>query len=349
MKGFVSSRLHPVLNLLLLLLLMLAAFFVAGFFISVLGNVFFGVGLQEIGGVTQNPAQHPQGWALSMLSQGVLLFVGFAGAALGLASLTGYRWADYFAPRRPVPAQWLLMAAALIIVSLPFMSSLIAWNANVHLPDALHNVEAWAREYEDRAQTLTKALTNFNSPLRFWIGVLVIAVVPAVSEELVFRGVVQRNLVQGFRSQHVGVWVAAFVFSAIHLQFFGFVPRFVLGLILGYLYEWSGNILVPMAAHFTQNFTQLLLLYWQQGQWVGPELDPDANEAMPWPWVVASLLVSAGLLYWLHEHLTNQSVAPTHLRTLGSKGVAAVAPDAASPAAVRTLGRDGVDVGRYRE
>jgi len=348
MKGFVSNRLHPLANLILLLVLMLAAFFVAGFFISVLGNVFFGVGLQEIGNVTQNPTQHPQGWALSMLSQGVLLFVGFAGAALGLASLTGYRWTNYFAPRGSVPFLWLLMAALLIVVSLPFMSSLIAWNANVHLPNSLHGIEVWAREYEDRAQALTKALTNFNSPLRFWVGVLVIAVVPAISEELVFRGVVQRNLVQGFKSRHVGVWVAAFIFSAIHLQFFGFVPRFVLGLILGYLYEWSGNILVPMAAHFTQNFTQLLLLYWQQGQWVGPELDPDANEAMPWPWVLASVLVTAGLLYWLHEHLTAQP-DPTQLRTLGSKGVTVPTPEAAPTAAARTLGRDGVDVGRYRE
>lgn len=106
MKGFVSNRLHPLVNLILLLVSLLAAFCVAGFFISMLGNLFFGVGLQEIGNVTQHPTQHPQGWALSMLSQGVLLFVGFAGGALALVKFTGYRAADYFAPRRPVPGLW---------------------------------------------------------------------------------------------------------------------------------------------------------------------------------------------------------------------------------------------------
>ena len=345
MKGLISKRLHPLLNLLLLVGLLVASFCVATFFIVVIGRLFFGADLVSIGQATQDPARFPEGWALSMMSQGVLLFVGFAGAALALVSLLGYRWADYFAPRRAVPAGYLLVAGLVIIASLPFMSSLIAWNAHAHLPDALRSAEAWARAKEDQAQGLTKALTDFNSPLRFWVGVLVIAVVPAISEELVFRGIIQRNLVQGFRSRHVGVWLAAFIFSAIHLQFFGFVPRFVLGLMLGYLYEWSGNILVPMAAHFTQNFTQLVLLYWQQRQWVGAELDPDATESMPWPWVLTSLLVTAALLYWLHERFTADG--PTHLRTLSRQGVAAVDATTRSPSA-RTIGRAGVNLNRFR-
>ncbi|MBO3272556.1 CPBP family intramembrane glutamic endopeptidase [Hymenobacter defluvii] len=348
MKGFLPNRLPPIANLILLVVLLFVGFCVAWFFIASVSNLAFGINFQQIGNVMQQPERYPQGWALSMFAQGLVLFLSFAGAALALVKLTGYHVAEYFAPRRPVPSLWLLMAALLVIASLPLMTTLIAWNAQVHLPDALHGVEVWAKEKEDQAQALTKALTNFNSPLRFWIGVLVIAIVPAISEELVFRGVIQRNLVQSFASRHVGVWAAAFIFSAIHLQFFGFVPRFVLGLLLGYLYEWSGNILVPMAAHFTQNFTQLLLLYWQQNQWVSPELDPDANEAMPWPWVLASLLVTAGLLYWLHEHLTNET-GPTQLRTLGGKGVAASVPETAVAPAARTLGRDGVDVGRFRD
>ncbi|MEJ7662013.1 MAG: CPBP family intramembrane glutamic endopeptidase [Hymenobacter sp.] len=117
----------------------------------------------------------------------------------------------------------------------------------------LHGFELWARDNEDRAAGLTKFLTDFHSPGRLLVGLVVIAIVPAVAEELVFRGGVQRNLVAWFGSRHVGVWLAAAIFSAIHVQFFGFVPRFVLGLVLGYLYEWSGNILVSMAAHFTQN------------------------------------------------------------------------------------------------
>jgi membrane protease YdiL (CAAX protease family) len=342
MKGFVSSRLHPVVNLLLLVVLMFAAFCVAGFLIGVLGNLLYGVGIFKLGNVTQNPAAHPNGWAISMLSQGLLLFVGFAGAALALVALMGYRWEEYFMPRRPVGWVWVLTAATIVLASIPFMSGLVAWNAKVHFPAAFHGLELQARELEDRAQVLTKFLTRFNTTTRFLVGVLVIAVVPAISEELVFRGVIQRNLVQWFGSRHAGVWLAAAIFSAIHFQFFGFVPRFVLGLILGYLYEWSGNILVPMAAHFTQNAFQLLLLYVQQRDWTSSTFDPDSTNHMPWPWMIASLLLTAYLLYFLHQRWQAEVVAPpTEMHVISSRGVAVAAAEA-EPAVRRTLGGTGV-------
>ena len=342
MKGFVSSRLHPVVNLLLLVVVMFAAFCVAGFLIAVIGNLVYGVGLFGLGNVTQNPAAHPNGWAISMLAQGMLLFVGFAGAALALVALTGYRWADYFMPRRPVSWVWLLTAATIVLASIPFMSGLIDWNARMHFPGFLQGLETAARTMEDQAQVLTKFLTRFNSTTRFLVGVLVIAVVPAISEELVFRGVIQRNLVQWFGSRHAGVWLAAAIFSAIHFQFFGFVPRFVLGLILGYLYEWSGNILVPMAAHFTQNAFQLLLLYLQQRQWAGASFDPDSTDHLPWPWMVVSLLLTAYLLYFFFQRSQADLTAPpTEMHVLSSRGVA-VATAQAEPDVQRTLGSTGV-------
>ncbi|MCA8832868.1 CPBP family intramembrane glutamic endopeptidase [Hymenobacter pini] len=346
MKGFVSSRLHPIANLGLLAVLLLATFCVASFLVMVCNYLFFGVGMQDLGNITQRPADYPNGWGVSMMSQGVLLFGGLGGAALALAALTGNRLKEYFAPRRPVPANWLLVAAVLIIVSLPAMSVLIAWNAKAHLPAALSGWEEAAREMEDRAQKITRYLTQFSTPLRFVVALLVIAVVPAISEELFFRGVVQRNLVQ-WAGRHVGVWLAAALFSAIHFQFFGFVPRFVLGLVLGYLYEWSGNILVPMAAHFTQNAFQLVLLYVQQREWTASEFDPDSTEALPWYWVLTSLLLCALLLRYLYQQTQTPRLTdlPTEMHTLGSRGVAVHQPEATIPAA-RTLSHDGVDATR---
>lgn len=346
MKGFVSSRLHPVANLGLLFILLVATFCVTSFLIGVLNNVLFGVGLFDMGNVTQRPADYPNGWGVSMLSQGLLLLGGFGGAAVALASLTGYRWADYFAPRRPAPLVWLGLGALLIIMSLPAMSVLVEWNAKAHFPAFLSDWEKAARELEDRGQQITRFLTKFSSPLRFAVAVLVIAVVPAVSEELFFRGVLQRNLVQ-WMGRHVGIWLAAAIFSAIHFQFFGFVPRFVLGLVLGYLYEWSGNILVPMAAHFAQNAFQLVLLYNAQQQWAASDFDPDSTESLPWYLVLLSLTVCAALLWHLRRQMQapRADELPTQLRTLGSAGVAVRRPDAAPPAA-RTLSHDGVDTTR---
>ena len=319
MKGFLPRTLHPGFQILLLLGFMALGFCVgyAVIFAWAMGG--FGLSVGEFQEVVQSPTTHAEGWGLLMMMQGVVLFVAGAGGALALASALGYRWAEYFSPRRLGAGWWLLAAALLIVVILPLMSVIIAWNAGAHFPAALHDFEGWARASEDRAAVLTKFLTNFNSGVRFAVGVLVIALVPAVAEELVFRGVVQRNLVRWF-SPHVGVWLGAAIFSAIHFQFFGFVPRFVLGLVLGYLYLWSGNILVSMAAHFTQNAVQLLILYLTQRGQFGWGFDPDSTDALPWTLVIPSALLTVGLLYLLHQRMT-APVPPTQMLTISSDGV----------------------------
>ncbi len=319
MKGFLPRALHPGLQILLLLALMVAGACVGYAIVFAWARAGFGLSMPEMGGALANPTTSPQGWGVLMMAQGVLLFSALAGGALALASALGYGWAEYFSPRRLGAGWWLLAAAVLIVVILPFMSTLIAWNAGAHFPAFLHDFEVWARTSEDKAAVLTKFLTRFNSAGRFWVGVVVIALVPAIAEELVFRGVIQRNLVRWF-SPHVGVWLGAAIFSAIHFQFFGFVPRFVLGLVLGYLYLWSGNILVSMAAHFTQNAFQLVIIYLAQRGQFGWGFDPDANDALPWTLAVPSVLLTAGLLYFLHQRMTAPA-APTTMLTLSSEGI----------------------------
>ena len=320
MKGFLPRTLHPGLQILLLLILMMAGACVGYALIFAWAQFGFGLSTLETGKAMQTPTAYPQGWGLLMMAQGVLLFSAFAGGALALASALGHRWADYFNPRRLGAGWWLLAAAALIVVILPFMSTLIAWNAGTHFPGFLHDFEVWARASEDRAQGLTKFLTQLTSAGRLAVAVVVVALVPAIGEELVFRGVLQKNLGRWF-SPHVGVWLAAAIFSAIHMQFFGFVPRFVLGLVLGYLYLWSGNILVSMAAHFTQNAFQLVILYLAQHGQFGWGFDPDATDALPWTLVLPSALLTAGLLYFLHQRMAVAPVAPTSMLTLSSDGV----------------------------
>ncbi|WP_303309566.1 CPBP family intramembrane glutamic endopeptidase [Hymenobacter sp. BT730] len=320
MKGFVPSRLHPILALLLLVGLMFLCFCLASFVLMLLTGALFGIGLMEFGQVMQNPARHPQGWAMMMLAQGIFLLGGFAGAALALVRIQGQSWRAYFAPRHPVPARWLLLGAVLIVVMLPAMSGLVQWNADIHFPRFLHEFEVWARDKETQAQDLTRFLTQFENSTRLLIGLLVIAVVPAISEELVFRGVLQRQLTRWFGSYHTAIWLSAIIFSAIHLQFFGFVPRMVLGVVLGYLYAWSGNILVPMAAHFTQNAVQLVLLYLQQRGTLATSFDPDSTDALPWPAMLISALLSGGLLVLAYRHF-NQDLAPKVMHTLSHDGV----------------------------
>lgn len=318
MKGFLPRTLHPIWQVLLLLLLMLTGACIGAFIAAQFATLAYGLSAMQWSQMMSQPSPQPHAWLLMMLFQGLSL-AGVGAGAAGLPWLLGYRWAEYFAPRRLGAGWWPLGAAALIIVILPLMSGLIAWNAGAHFPAFLYDFETWARAKEDQAAVLTKFLTNFNSIGRLLVGFVVIALVPAVAEELVFRGVIQRNLVRWFGSRHVGVWLAAAIFSAIHMQFFGFIPRFVLGLVLGYLYEWSGNILVPMAAHFTQNAFQLVLLYVGQSGYFGWDFDADSNEALPWPLVALSAVLTGGLLWWLQQRM--EPTAPHQMLTLSSEGV----------------------------
>ena len=300
MKGLAPRSVHPAAQLLMLLGLAVAGLCLASLLALVSANALYGISMVQFANLAAMPDQYPHGWDVLMLYQGLSL-AGAGAGALVLPRLLGQSVASYFAPRRLGAAWWPVAAGLVILCSVPFLSALVSWNASAHFPSALHDFELWARDKEDQAAGLTKFLTDFNSPGRLLVGLIVIAIVPAVAEELVFRGGVQRNLVQWFNSRHVGVWLAAAIFSAIHVQFFGFVPRFVLGLVLGYLYEWSGNIVVSMAAHFTQNAFQLLLLYLFQTKQLPSSFNPDANVAVPWPAVLASAVLTAVLLYWLHQ------------------------------------------------
>ncbi|MGI4760142.1 MAG: CPBP family intramembrane glutamic endopeptidase [Janthinobacterium lividum] len=320
MKGLLPRSVHPAAQLLMLLGLAVVGLCLASLLALGLASTFFGVSMQQFGNLAAMPDQYPHGWSVLMLYQGLSL-AGVGAGALLLPRLLGQPVAGYFSPRRLGAAWWLGAAGLVIICSVPFLSGLVAWNAGAHFPASLHSFELWARDKEDQAAGLTKFLTDFNSPGRLLVGLIVIAIVPAVAEELVFRGGVQRCLVQWFGSRHVGVWLAAAIFSAIHVQFFGFVPRFVLGLVLGYLYEWSGNILVSMAAHFTQNAFQLVLLYLFQSKQLPASFNPDANAAVPWPALLASAALMVGLLCWLHQRWAASPAATLDPVAFGERGL----------------------------
>ncbi len=325
MKGFPARPMHPLLQILVLLGLAFAGLCLGSLLALLLIGQLYGYSLAAFGRLGANPGALPHGWAALMLLQGFTL-AGLGAGAAAMPRVVGAPWARYFAPRRLGSAGWLLGAAGLILVVVPLMSALVSWNAQAHFPAFLHDFAAWARAKEDQNAALTKFLTQFRTGGRLLVGLAVIAVVPAVAEELVFRGVIQQNLVRWFGSRHAGVWLAAAVFSAVHFQFFGFVPRFVLGLGLGYLYEWSGNILVPMAAHFTNNAFQLVLLYLvQRGAFGWGTFDPDSTEALPWPAVLASAALTAALLGYLHRRMAAPG-APRLARTVSSRGVAGPAP-----------------------
>jgi uncharacterized protein len=143
----------------------------------------------------------------------------------------------------------------------PFINVLAVWNSGLHLPEAFAVLETWMRATEAEAEILIKKFLVMDSPLDLVINLLVIAVFPAISEELFFRGFLQNTLLKMGRNHHVAIWVTAFIFSAIHMQFLGFFPRFLLGAMLGYSAMYSRSLIVPIMGHFVNNGLAVVLTY----------------------------------------------------------------------------------------
>ena len=136
-------------------------------------------------------------------------------------------------------------------------------NSAMHFPDWLSGVEKWMEEKEDYANSIINQALFAPSFAMMILNLFIIAILPAVGEEFFFRGVLQKILIRLFKSGHVAIWVTAFIFSAIHFQFFGFVPRFILGLIFGYLFFWSSTLWLPVISHFINNAVPVIMSYIQ--------------------------------------------------------------------------------------
>lgn len=299
MKGFISQNTHPLNYILLLLVFILGGFFVGNFFSMVLLYFSYGYGLAEITGVVQNPAAYPNGREAVNLFQGISHFCAFTLAPLALILSVGHDLGNYLNAKKAIPIVLLILAALLIVVIMPANSWLIDLNSKMELPGFMSGFEKWAKEKEETLKILTQYLTKFNSIGELILGVIVFALIPAIGEELVFRGVLQKQLIRLFKNPHVGIWITAFIFGAIHMQFYGMLPRTLLGALLGYLYFWSGNIWVPIIGHFMNNGFTVFLMYLVQNKTIS--YDIDSTDAMPWQTILMSVVLSVGLLYYLRQ------------------------------------------------
>jgi len=153
------------------------------------------------------------------------------------------------APHLPV----LLLGMAAIVSVSPLIDLLSIWNQGLHLPESMKAVEQWMINSEKAAEITTNQLLNTSNWGGFIMNILIIAIMAGIGEELLFRGILQKILINWTRNTHLGILCAAIIFSAIHFQFFGFFPRMILGMVLGYLYVWSKSIWVPIIAHALNN------------------------------------------------------------------------------------------------
>ena len=159
--------------------------------------------------------------------------------------------------RKPAHGWMVLIGILLMFVSLPLTNILGTWNEKVNFGEFL---ETFLKMMEDAAGDLTQRMLEVDTIWGLLGNLLVIALIPAIGEELTFRGVVQQALTRRC-NPHVAIWLSAFIFSFIHFQFYGFLPRMFLGLILGYLFYYSGSLWTSILMHFINNGTAVVVAF----------------------------------------------------------------------------------------
>lgn len=248
--------LHPFMKLLLLALLMLVGLLVVVFVGMVAALPFAGPEIfkQLTAGAAAN---------LNILRYiQVLSHLGlFVVPGLMFAFLVGRKPLDYLQGQRIPGAVNLLITALIMIAVVPVVHALMQLNQQLSLPEAMSGLEQWMRTTEDAAEVMMERFLNVSGTQALLFNLLMIAVLPAIGEEFIFRGAVQRIFRQWTGNVHVAVFIAAVLFSAMHLQFFGFLPRLLLGLVLGYMFVMSKSIWVPVFAHFFNNAAAVIVYY----------------------------------------------------------------------------------------
>lgn len=190
-----------------------------------------------------------------------------------------------------------LVVAFLVIIFMDFDALVIEWNQGIVFPESLKSIEKWMKASEDERGELTKLLTDFKTPSQLVVALIVVAVLASVSEELLFRGVLQNITLRAFGNSHFAIWFAAIIFSAIHMQFYGFFPRMLLGALFGYLYYWTKNIWIPIFAHFINNGYTLLMAYLYSKKII--EINIEDTKSVPLSMALGSLFLTALILRWL--------------------------------------------------
>jgi membrane protease YdiL (CAAX protease family) len=195
------------------------------------------------------------------------------------------------------------IAILLMLVALPAINLLSYWNQQMSLPAFLEPLEQWMKTSEESAKVLTEQFMQATTFGGLIINLLLMAVLPALGEELTFRGVLQRLLTPRIttsspyhQTPHIAIWCSALLFSAIHLQFYGFVPRMLMGALFGYMLVWTGTIWVPILMHFTNNAAAVLLYFVSlRAGWDMEKMDAIGTNDTLWLGVVSMVITIAGI------------------------------------------------------
>jgi len=221
--------------------------------------------------------------------------------AVLLAKTERQKTTAFYGFKKP-KTELMLIVLLLMICAMPVLEWITLLNQKMVLPDAFKGIEKWMKDAEDQGMKTTIALLKMDHIGMLMINLGMIALLPAVAEELLFRGGLQHAFGRMFRNHHVAIWVSAFIFSAIHMQFYGFFPRLFLGATFGYLYFWSGSLWYAMFGHFINNGYAVCAAWYMQKNNIPLS---EADKTMNFAWY--GYVISAVLTFLLFRYFKKQT------------------------------------------
>lgn len=196
----------------------------------------------------------------------------------------------------------IIYAIVAMLISLPLINFLAEINAGLKLPEFLSSFEQKLREAEDNAQFVTDIFVNVETFNGYIVNMLVIAILPAIGEEFIFRGMFQKFFISWTKNKHLGILLAAILFSAFHFQFFGFLPRMLMGVFFGYLLVWSNSIWLPVIAHFINNAVAVTFFYLYNIEFIDVDIENVGAGKDAILVVIGSIVMLAGLIYGIYQN-----------------------------------------------
>lgn len=199
--------------------------------------------------------------------------------------------------RSLTPLWWLiLIGVALMFVSLPVTNQLTSWNESLSFGKSLTWLEDWIKSLEETAKAATEKMLNADTVGGFLLNLLIVALIPAVGEELTFRGVLQQSLTRRM-NPHLAILLSAAIFSFIHFQFYGFLPRMFLGMLLGYMFYISGSLWPNILMHFVNNGLVVVLYYLNNKGIINVDVEHFGEDWSIWLFG-ASAVATIALIAW---------------------------------------------------
>lgn len=219
---------------------------------------------------------------------------------------------SYLSMNRKPLAGSIILTVLLMFAAVPLINVMIVVNEGMQLPDAFSGIEAWMKKSEAHASEITVKFLMMNSVDDLWYNLLIVALVPAIGEELLFRGVLMRLFHEVTRNIHATVWISAAIFSAIHLQFYGFLPRMFLGILFGYLLVWSGSLWLPVMAHLINNGAAVVFAWYHSQNRLPFDENTIGTAGDEWHYAVISALLVAGIFIMIRKSAAGYSLLPSN-------------------------------------